>query len=79
MQNEQAMKINLEREFIIRFTANKRHELGRYFRKVVKSESLPFYIGDENTLTAITKALESVDDKFTIKFRKHGRVEFWRK
>lgn len=45
--------MNLNKEYIIRFTTKKSQYFGRYFRKIVKSEHLPRYIGDKNALNAL--------------------------
>lgn len=40
-------------------------------------KSLPKYVGKRNAETAIARASESDLDKCTVKFRKHGRIDFY--
>jgi predicted cupin superfamily sugar epimerase len=63
--------------FIIRFTANKHHHIGRYYRTTLRANKLHKYIGSRNSVTAIKQALQCPDDKFVKRFKKFGRVEFW--
>jgi hypothetical protein len=48
-------------------------------RFAIGAGRLPFYVGQKNADTAILRALMSHDDKCTVKLRKYGRIDFYRK
>lgn len=48
-------------------------------RFAVGANSLHKYVGEHNAEIAIERALNSLDDKCTVRLRKHGRIEFYKK
>lgn len=46
-------------------------------RFAIGGGSIAKYVGQANAETAIKKALNSGEDRFTIKFRKHGQIDFY--
>jgi hypothetical protein len=69
----------LNRQFIIVFQPKPESPFARKGRFAVGAYSLRKYIGEKNANTALERALRSVEDKCTIKFRKHGSVQFYYK
>jgi len=69
----------LNKRFKIVFEPYEGHPLHGKRRFAVGAYSLYKYVGHTNAFTAILGALKSLDDKFSIKFRKHGIVEFYYK
>jgi hypothetical protein len=67
------------KEFRIVFTCNKRHKLGKYMRIFIGAGSIQKYVGPDNAIKALVGALTCQQDKYTIRFRKHGRLEFYSK
>lgn len=48
-------------------------------RFLVGAGQLSKYITENNVKSAVLKALNSLEDKTTIKYRKYGRIDFYRK
>lgn len=69
-------QLNLEFKVVFQ---PKQPELYGKRRIAVGVYSLWKYIGRENANTAILLALDSLEDSFTKKFRKYGRVDFYKK
>jgi len=51
------------------FSEKRRFAVGAY--------SLSKYVGEDNAKTAIQRAISSLDDKYTVRLRKHGRIDFY--
>lgn len=66
------------KEWKIVFTCNKRHVLGKYMRIFIGAGQIAKYVGPENAITALIGAAAAKGDKYTKKFRTHGRLEFYR-
>lgn len=79
IENDMELKINLLREFNIVFQPNNREEFDGRRRFLVSGNRLAEYIGVKNANDAIQRAWESGEDKFTRKFRKLGKVDFYTK
>ena len=71
--------IALNKEFIITFQPNEPANYDNKRRFSVGALSLKKYIGDKNANQAIIRALNSLEDKCTIRLRKYGRIDFYRK
>jgi len=72
------MNISINKEFIITFQPKIPDPKGRR-RFSVGGLSLHKYIGKRNANKAIIKALQSKADKVSLRFRKFGRIDFYRK
>lgn len=48
-------------------------------RFLVGAGQLGKYITENNVKSAVLKALSSLEDKTTLKYRKYGRIDFYRK
>lgn len=69
----------INREFIIVFQLNNPDEFHGKRRFAVGANSLDRYVGKKNAKTAVSRALNSKDDKCTVRLRKHGRIDFYSK
>lgn len=71
--------MNIEKNFIIRFTTKKDQHFGRYFRKIVNSRTLYKYIGETNAFNALQTIKMFGGDKLKLRYRSYGRLEIWSK
>lgn len=69
--------MRLNREFIVTFQPKQPELFDGRRRFSVGAYSLHKYVGKSNAKTAIERALKSSLDKCSVKFRKHGRVDFY--
>lgn len=69
----------LNREFKIVFQPKEPDLFNGRRRFAIGAYSLQKYIGEVNAKTALSRALNSKDDKCTVKLRKHGRIDFYAK
>jgi hypothetical protein len=74
---KEAVQKVVNKEFKIVFQPKNSNYGKRRF--AVGAGRLPFYVGQKNADTAVFRALNSPDDKCTVKFRKYGRIDFYRK
>lgn len=67
------------REFRIVFQPYFIGYYSKYKRFLISANRLAKYVGRKNAETALTRALNSKDDKCTVKFRTLGRIDFYLK
>lgn len=69
--------MSLNQEFRVVFQPKETLLYNGKRRFAIGAGSIAKYVGEKNAQTAITKALAGGEDRFTIKFRKHGRIDFY--
>lgn len=75
---KKAKEMNFALNFLIVFTPKQKGEFPNT-RFLVSAKQLHRYIGKENAKTALSKIENSQEDKITIKFKKHGKLNIYAK
>jgi hypothetical protein len=71
------MQRGLNKIFTVVYQPKKNTRFAEKRRFAVGAYSLSKYIGEKNAITAIQRALQSDQDKYTVRLRAHGSVEFY--
>lgn len=71
------MQRGLNKLFTVVYQPKKTAPFAEKRRFAVGAYSLSKYIGEKNAITAIGRALRSDQDKYTVRLRGHGLVEFY--
>lgn len=65
--------------FRVVLTPNDREQFGNRRRFMVTANSLINYVGFDNANTAVLRAFNSQEYKYTVRLRKYGRIDFYSK
>lgn len=71
--------MTLNQEFRIVFQPKNPEQFAGRRRFAIGAGQMHKYLGNDNVQVAIDKALQSIEDSFTKRFRKHGAISFYRK
>lgn len=69
--------ININKEFRIVFQPKNQDQYNGRRRFAIGGRSLDKYVGEYNARVAIERAWNSGEDKYTVKLRKHGQIDFY--
>lgn len=71
--------INVNKEFIVVFQPKQPELYSNKRRFAIGGKSLAKYIGEYNAEVALERAWNAGEDKYRVKLRKHGIVDFYTK